>query len=148
MQSHWIDDNQSISSATLMEHGIWNETLPLEAAGYQPTMDRLKTNKGYTEQDQIELRPDTPNLEAVCAKFDGEHLHSEDEVRFVLEGEGIFDIRSNDDRWMRVKVEAGDLIVVPGGRYHRFELTDLKTIRCVRLFQDAAGWVPEYRESV
>jgi len=64
---------------------------------------------------------------------------------FVLEGEGIFDIRSKGDRWMRVKVEAGDLIVVPKERYHRFELTETKTIRCVRLFQDASGWVPEYR---
>ena len=64
----------------------------------------------------------------------------------MLEGEGIFDIRSRDDRWMRVKVEEGDLIVVPAKRYHRFELTETKTIRCVRLFQDQSGWVPVYRQ--
>jgi 1,2-dihydroxy-3-keto-5-methylthiopentene dioxygenase len=67
-------------------------------------------------------------------------------VRFVLEGEGIFDIRSRDDRWMRVVVERGDLIVVPKDRHHRFMLTEHKTIRCVRLFQDKSGWTPHYRQ--
>lgn len=63
----------------------------------------------------------------------------------MLEGDGIFDIRSRDDRWMRVVVEVGDLIVVPAKRHHRFLLTDKKDIRCVRLFKDASGWVPHYR---
>ena len=65
----------------------------------------------------------------------------------MLDGEGVFDIRSSDDRWLRVKVERGDLIVVPAKRYHRFELTDAKSIRCVRLFKDQSGWVPHYREA-
>ena len=60
-------------------------------------------------------------------------------MRFVLEGEGIFDIRSRDDRWMRVVVEQGDLIVVPKDRHHRFMLTETKTIRCVRLFRTRAA---------
>lgn len=65
----------------------------------------------------------------------------------MLEGAGVFDIRSSDDRWMRVVVEPGDLLVVPARRYHRFELTEARTIRCVRLFQDMSGWVPHYRAS-
>ena len=76
-----------------------------------------------------------------------EHLHTDDEVRFVLAGEGIFDIRSADDRWMRVEVEAGDLLVVPANLHHRFFLTDREEIRCVRLFKDSAGWVPVYRQA-
>ena len=71
--------------------------------------------------------PSTPNLDAICAKFVDEHFHDDDEVRFVLEGEGIFDIRSRDDRWMRVVGRAGDLIVVPKDRHHRFMLTEQKT---------------------
>ena len=98
----------------------------------------MKADNGYVEQDVIQLNPDTPNLEGICAQFKDEHLHTDDEVRFVLSGEGIFDIRSGDDRWMRVTVSAGDLIVVPKDRYHRFFLTDQKHIRCVRLFQDTA----------
>lgn len=145
MRAHFLDDQSPISSATLAEEGVLNETLPLDPAGYQPRMDELKAEHGYIEQDTVALRPETPNLEAICQKFDDEHLHDEDEVRFVLEGEGVFDIRSRDDRWMRVVVEAGDLIVVPAKRWHRFELTEAKTIHCVRLFQDQSGWVPHYR---
>lgn len=147
MEATWREDGTPISPARLTEEGVLNEQLALEPSAYQPKMDELKSDRGYIEQDQVELRPETPNLDAICAKFDDEHLHAEDEVRFVLEGEGIFDIRSKDDRWMRVKVEAGDLIVVPKERYHRFELTESKTIRCVRLFQDASGWVPQYRDA-
>ena len=145
MEATWRDDGTPISAARLTEEGVLNEQLSLEPSAYQPKMDELKDERGYIEQDQVELRPETPHLDAICRKFDDEHLHDEDEVRFVLEGEGIFDIRSGDDRWMRVKVEAGDLIVVPKDRYHRFELTEQKTIRCVRLFQDTSGWVPKYR---
>lgn len=147
MKATWIDDGTAIPRETLASEGILYEKLATEPAGYQPPMDVLKTERGYIEQDVVELRPTTPNLEVICAKFDGEHLHDEDEVRFVLEGEGVFDIRSSDDRWMRVFVEQGDLIVVPAKRWHRFELTEVQTIRCVRLFQDTSGWVPHYREA-
>ena len=99
------------------------------------------------QQDIVELSPSTPNLDAICVKFEGEHLHDDDEVRFVLEVEGIFDIRSRDNRYMRVFVERGDLIIVPKERHHRFLLTETKSIRCVRLFRDASGWVPHYRAS-
>ncbi len=111
MRATWMDDGTTIDPKTLAAEGGINGQLPLDAAGYQPTMDELKEERGYIEQDTVELRPDNPNLEAICQKFDDEHLHDEDEVRFVLEGEGIFDIRSTADRWMRVVVEAGDLIV-------------------------------------
>ncbi|MEM1414104.1 MAG: cupin domain-containing protein [Myxococcota bacterium] len=145
MEATWLDDGTPIAPDTLAAEGVTNDRLPLEAAAHQADLDTLKTERGYGTQDQVELRPDTPNLDGICAKFVDEHLHDEDEVRFVLEGEGLFDIRSTDDRWMRVKVTPGDLIVVPAKRYHRFELTEAKTIRCVRLFQDASGWVPHYR---
>ena len=108
-------------------------------------LDRVKRERGYVEEDIVELAPTTENLEGICAKFADEHLHTDDEVRFVLAGAGIFDIRDDADRWMRVTVEPGDLIVVPRDRHHRFFLTDAKQIRCVRLFQSTAGWVPHYR---
>jgi 1,2-dihydroxy-3-keto-5-methylthiopentene dioxygenase len=146
MELTWLESGGSVAVEELARVGVLHERLPLDDA--QGSLDRLKRERGYVEQDVIELRPDTPNLEVVCAKFKDEHLHRDDEVRFVLAGEGIFDIRSADDRWMRVKVEAGDLIVVPADLYHRFFLTDRRAIRCVRLFKDAAGWVPEYRPAV
>ena len=143
MRLSWLDSDAAISEADLGRAGVHYERLPLD--GYQEALERLKAARGYVAQDIVELRPEMPNLQAVCDKFKPEHLHRDDEVRFVLEGEGIFDIRAQDGRWMRVQVEAGDLIVVPADLYHRFFLTDRQQIRCVRLFKDAAGWVPEYR---
>lgn len=147
MQATWRETGDAIEVGTLRDNGVLYEALPLDEAGYQPTLDELRDARGYKTQDQIALSPETENLDAICAKFHDEHLHEDDEVRFVLEGEGIFDIRSDDDRWMRVKVEPGDLIVVPAGKHHRFELTEKKRIRCVRLFKDPAGWVPVYRHA-
>lgn len=143
MRVSWLDSDAEISEAELGRVGVLHERLPLD--DYQGALDRLKAERGYVSQDIVELRPDMPNLQVVCDKFRPEHLHRDDEVRFVLAGEGIFDIRAADGRWMRLEVEASDLIVVPADLYHRFFLTDRQEIRCVRLFKDAAGWVPEYR---
>jgi 1,2-dihydroxy-3-keto-5-methylthiopentene dioxygenase len=149
MKAHWMtDDGQlgaPIPEQTLSANGVLHQALPTNQPAYQEPLDRLKRDRGYIEQDEVALTPDTPNLDQICAKFVDEHYHDEDEVRFVLDGAGIFDIRSDEDQWMRVEVETGDLIVVPARRHHRFFLTDANKIRCVRLFKDASGWVPHYR---
>lgn len=146
MHAHFLDAaSEPVTVDYLARHGVTAEVFATEPAVYQGPLDALKARNGYIQQDIVELAPTTPNLEAICAKFIDEHTHADDEVRFVLEGEGIFDIRDDADRWMRVVVTAGDLIVVPAGRHHRFLLTEARHIRCVRLFKDAAGWVPNYR---
>lgn len=148
MNVEWLEPAPAqapCTTADLEAVGVLYERLEVDPEAYQPPLDRLKADRGYVEQDVIELRPDTPKLDEICAKFVDEHLHTDDEVRYVLEGEGIFDIRSADDHWMRVTVEQGDLLVVPADLHHRFMLTERKHIRCVRLFKDSAGWVPHYR---
>ena len=147
MQAYWLDDGESatIAPETLAANGIIYEFLGTDPAEYQPKLDAFKAERGYGTQDEVGLKPEMENLDEICAKFDKEHLHTDDEVRFVMAGEGIFDIRSSDDRWMRVVVQPGDLIIVPADKHHRFLLTEQKMIHCVRLFQDQAGWVPVYR---
>ena len=147
MKAFFIETKQDIDGNVLEANGVIYRKLPMEAGGYQPALDELTKRRGYITQDEVALRPDTPNLDVVLKKFDPEHHHEDDEVRFVLEGEGVFDIRSNDDKWMRVVVEPGDLLVVPKGKHHRFELTEKRTIRCVRLFKDPAGWTAIYRNT-
>ena len=150
MKANWLSDEGSMGEAiardTLASHGVLYQRLETDPQSFQGPVDVLKSERGYVEQDEVALRPDTPGLDDICAKFAPEHYHDEDEVRFVLEGSGIFDIRSEDDAWMRVEVETGDLIVVPARRHHRFFLTGERNIRCVRLFKDPAGWVAHYRE--
>lgn len=129
----------------LRRNGVTYDRLELVSDYYQTTLDSLAHQHGYIERDIVELHPGVEDFEAICEKFAREHLHTDDEVRFVLSGAGIFDIRDESDRWMRATVEPGDLIVVPKDRYHRFTLTDAQQIRCVRLFKDRGGWVPLYR---
>ena len=147
MKVHWLDaDRAPAGVEDLRQVGVLHEVLPATPDDYQPQLDVLKRERGYVEQDIFELRPDTVGLESIFAKFADEHLHTDDEVRYVLEGEGVFDIRSTDDAWIRVTVERGDLLVVPANLHHRFFLTERKHIRCVRLFKDSSGWVPHYRQ--
>ncbi|MDP2341663.1 MAG: cupin domain-containing protein [Deltaproteobacteria bacterium] len=147
MRAHYRTTNEPLTAHDLEKNGVHYRHLGLDKAVFQPVLDELSQKRGYGTQDEVKLNGDTPNLPVVLKKFDGEHLHEDDEVRFLLDGEGVFDIRANDERWMRIVVEAGDLIVVPKGKHHRFELTELCRIHCVRLFKDVAGWVPVYRES-
>ena len=150
MRAHWLHDDDRtptpIDAGVLEANGILYRDLGRDPDRYQPALDELRDRRGYVTQDEVALAPETPNLDAICAKFADEHHHDDDEVRFVLDGEGIFDIRSTDDRWMRVVVEPGDLIVVPKGKHHRFLLTEAKHIRCARLFKDTSGWTPIYRK--
>jgi len=146
MRAYLLDQpNRSFAADDLRKFGVLHWRLPL--AGSEAEIARIKSNRGYVDQDEVSLSKETPNLEAICAKFDKEHYHTLDEVRFVVDGEGIFDVRDTNDQWVRIEVDAGDLIIIPANNYHRFYLTAAKTIRCVRLFLNNEGWAPLYREA-
>jgi 1,2-dihydroxy-3-keto-5-methylthiopentene dioxygenase len=108
-------------------------------------LDRIKIALGCIAQDIVDISPETPNLDALLNKFDQEHFHPEEEIRLVLEGRGVFDVRSNDDCWIRVEVSPFDYIAISAHRHHRFFAMDDKALRCVRLFKSAAGFAPRYR---
>ncbi|MGI9457310.1 MAG: 1,2-dihydroxy-3-keto-5-methylthiopentene dioxygenase, partial [Aeoliella sp.] len=116
-------------------------------ASYAPEIERLKNRGGFVTADVINVSPDTPNLDEMLAKFDKEHTHSEDEVRFTVEGRGVFWIHPHDSSVFSIEVEAGDLINVPAGTLHWFHLCDDRHIRCIRLFEDMSGWTPHYSGS-
>lgn len=155
------NDNRKINAPAVITEflapfGIWYENWPVEGrlaadatseqilAEYAPEIERLKQRGGYVTADVINVAPDTPNLDAMLAKFDKEHTHSEDEVRFTVEGRGVFWVHPNEGPVFSIEVEAGDLINVPAGTQHWFHLCDDRRIRCIRLFEDTAGWTPEY----
>jgi 1,2-dihydroxy-3-keto-5-methylthiopentene dioxygenase len=113
-------------------------------AMYADKVDELKARGGYVTADVIDVRPDTPGLDAMLARFNSEHWHDEDEVRLIVTGRGLFHIHPPAGPVFAIEVEAGDLIRVPKGTHHWFDLCGERRIRAIRLFQDPSGWTPHY----
>jgi len=114
---------------------------------YSTEIERLKARGGYVTADVIDVGPETPGLEEMLARFNREHWHEEDEVRFIIAGHGLFHIHPQAGPVISIEVDAGDLIRVPRGTQHWFNLCADRRIRAIRLFQDMAGWTPYYTES-
>jgi 1,2-dihydroxy-3-keto-5-methylthiopentene dioxygenase len=114
---------------------------------YEPQIVELKRKGGYVTADVIDVNPNTPNLDTMLAKFNIEHRHDEDEVRYIVAGRGLFHIHPPQGPVVAIEVEAGDLIRVPRGTLHWFDLCGDRRIRAIRLFQDASGWTPHYTQS-
>ena len=114
---------------------------------YAVEIEKLKATGGYVTADLIDVTPETPGLEEMLAKFDREHWHDEDEVRFIISGSGLFHIHGQSGEVVAIEVKAGDLIRVPRGTLHWFNLCGDRRIRAIRLFQDKSGWTPHYSDS-
>ncbi len=95
-------------------------------------------------QDLVVLAPDTPGLDELLARFDQPHIHPDDKVRFILDGEGLFGFFDAEGRERVVRVRPGDYVRVPAGVEHRFTLTAARRIKALRLFTDPASWQAEY----
>ena len=110
-------------------------------------IDALKARGGYVTADVIDVTGETPDLDAMLARFSTEHWHDEDEVRLIVEGRGLFHIHPAEGPVFSIEVEGGDLIRVPKGTHHWFDLCGDRRIRAIRLFQDPSGWTPRYTMS-
>jgi 1,2-dihydroxy-3-keto-5-methylthiopentene dioxygenase len=116
-------------------------------SAYEPQIEELKRRGGYVTADVIDVNADTPGLDAMLARFNIEHTHDEDEVRYIIAGRGLFHIRPPQGPVVAIEVEAGDLMRVPRGTPHWFDLCGDRRIRAIRLFQDKSGWTPHYTDS-
>jgi 1,2-dihydroxy-3-keto-5-methylthiopentene dioxygenase len=146
--------------AFLAEHGIWyrrfegGDTLGPEPtddeilAAYREPIAALMEEGGYRTADVINVVPTIQGLDAMLAKFSREHWHSENEVRFIVGGRGVFHINPGNGRPVfAIEVVAGDMINVPHGTHHWFDLCEERAIRAIRLFEDVSGWTPHYTDS-
>jgi 1,2-dihydroxy-3-keto-5-methylthiopentene dioxygenase len=121
---------------------------------YSKPINELKRRGGYVTADVITVNKNTPGLDAMLAKFNIEHRHDEDEVRYIVSGRGLFHIHSQQqeeqeqrDQVVAIEVDAGDLICIPRDTLHWFDLCGDRKIRAIRLFQNISGWTPHYTYS-
>lgn len=157
-ESRLLTDTDEVVSY-LTEAGIWHERWPVAGrledhfsqdqilAAYAREIEVLKARGGYVTADVINVTPDLPGLQAMLDKFNKEHTHAEDEVRFIVKGSGVFHIHPVGGAVFAIEVGPGDLINVPAGTRHWFDLCVERTICAIRLFRESAGWTPLYTDS-
>lgn len=156
-----IDENRELRDPAeintfLAPFGIWYERWDVEGRvepnssdeqileAFAPEITRLRERCGFITEDIINVTPETPKLDDIMNHFAQEHTHSEDEVRFTVDGSGIFYVNPENGPVCAVKVEVGDLINVPKGMRHWFVLCEDRTIKCIRMFLDTSGWTADF----
>ena len=92
---------------------------------HHPTLssvDDLATQRSYAHRDEITVSPAAMGdvYETKVKMFFDEHLHEDEEIRYIRDGAGYFDVRSEGDEWVRIRLEKDDLLILPAGIYHRF----------------------------
>lgn len=138
-----IDYERWLADADLGPDAPADEVL----AAYAAQIEQLKARGGYVAADVIDVNPQTAGLEEMLARFNIEHSHDEDEVRYIVAGRGLFHIHPQGRPVVAIEVTEGDLIRVPRGTLHWFNLCSDRCIRAIRLFQSKAGWTPHYTGS-
>jgi 1,2-dihydroxy-3-keto-5-methylthiopentene dioxygenase len=150
--------DQAEIARRLAEEGVrfeqWHAAQPIKAgdapeqvlAAYKADIDRLKNEGGYITVDVISLNSDNPEKAALRQKFLSEHRHSEDEVRFFVDGHGLFTLHIKDKVY-EVLCEKGDLISVPADTTHWFDMGPNPRFVAIRLFNNPEGWVAKYTGS-
>lgn len=106
--------------------------------------EQQKADHGYQTQDLVCLTPKTPNIDELLAKFDKIHTHSDDEVRYIVDGSGIFGFVLKDNSQILLRVDSSEYIRIPENTEHWFLLDENKRIKAVRYFISTEGWVANY----
>lgn len=112
-------------------------------AAYCRPVECLKNIYGFKSADVVSINADHPQKDELRAKFLSEHTHSDFEVRFFVEGQGLFFLHPNDKVY-GVLCEQGDLISVPANTRHWFDMGESPSFKCIRLFTSPEGWVAQF----
>ena len=152
-----VDDPAAIAER-LAELGVelehWDADAPLAPgadqetvlAAYRQSVDRLNGRYGFQSIDVVALTPDHPERAELRGKFLSEHTHDDFEVRFFVDGSGLFYLHVGD-KVHAVHCEAGDLISVPAGTTHWFDMGEHPAFTCIRFFTTPDGWVGHFTGS-
>jgi 1,2-dihydroxy-3-keto-5-methylthiopentene dioxygenase len=149
-QYEHISDHAEIVSRLAplgVEFQRWRTDAPLAAdagqeevlAAYASEIEQLNQQYGFQSLDVVSLRPDHPNKIELRAKFMNEHTHDDFEIRFFVDGKGLFYIHLGDQVWMLL-CEKGDLVSVPANTTHWFDMGAEPDFKCIRFFTTPNGW--------
>jgi len=126
-----------------------NYTYPVKSIPWDPKdavdprLQALRDNRGYSYADVLTIHPDyLPGFETHVKNFFTEHIHDAEEIRYIIDGSGFFDVRDPLDRWVRIHVKRGDLMTLPEGIYHRFTCDETDYIHAMRMFIGVPCWTP------
>ncbi|KIJ18079.1 hypothetical protein PAXINDRAFT_167368 [Paxillus involutus ATCC 200175] len=144
------DSGKPVNDNILESIGVlhWHIPVPADASGPYTAVDDVAKERGYKNRDVITItREGLGDLyETKLKTFFEEHMHEDEEIRYILKGSGFFDVREHPtDSWIRCQLDAGDLMVLPAGIYHRFTLDEKNMIVAMRLFKDEPKWTPYNR---
>ncbi|THH26496.1 hypothetical protein EUX98_g7693 [Antrodiella citrinella] len=143
------DSGRAVSEEDLKASGVLYWNIPVEDDGkWEDEIDAVARDRQYKNRDVKESSKATlgESYEAMAKMVYKEHMHEDEEIRFVLSGSGFFDVREHPtDSWVRIHVSKGDLLVVPAGIYHRFSLDSSDYMKVMRLFKDEPKWLAHYR---
>ncbi|KAJ4304429.1 1,2-dihydroxy-3-keto-5-methylthiopentene dioxygenase [Collariella sp. IMI 366227] len=128
------DSGTPLSASDLISVGVLYQRITSLA-----DVNTLATERGYKNRDEIVVSPEKMGdvYEDKVKMFFAEHLHEDEEIRYVKDGRGYFDVRDREDRWVRILLEKDDLIILPAGIYHRFTTDETNAMR---LFKDEPKW--------
>lgn len=148
-------DDATVIAEKLQQQGVqfeqWQATAPISAsssaeqvmAAYANDINRLKQQQGYITVDVISLSPSHPDKATLRQKFLDEHIHTEDEVRFFVRGQGLFCLHLGDEVY-QVLCQQNDLISVPANTPHWFDMGTEPDFTAIRLFNNTEGWVAHF----
>jgi len=133
------DSSREVPADYLSNLGVFYHHCPSISS-----VNEIAAARHYKNRDEITVSPAAMGAiyEDKVKSFFHEHLHEDEEIRYILDGEGYFDVRSENDDWVRVKLVKDDLLILPAGIYHRFTTDEGNYIKAMRLFQDEPKWTP------
>ncbi|KAI5938661.1 acireductone dioxygenase [Manis javanica] len=138
---HRAEPSRAVGLEQLRRLGVHYWKLDADKFENDPELEKIRKERNYSWMDIITICKDKlPNYEEKIKMFYEEHLHLDDEIRYILDGSGYFDVRDQEDNWIRIFMEKGDMITLPAGIYHRFTLDEKNYVKAMRLFVGEPVW--------
>ncbi|KAF8841643.1 1,2-dihydroxy-3-keto-5-methylthiopentene dioxygenase [Paxillus ammoniavirescens] len=142
------DSGKPVEDSVLESIGVFLWNIPVHADGTYPDVLARAAERGSNNHDVVTVTKESlgDQYESTLKSFYEEHLHEHEEVRYILEGSGWFDVRDHaTDSLVRIQLVVGDFMIAPAGIYHRFILDENDMIKAVRMFNDEPKWTPHVR---